>query len=168
MQISLYSFRFIIILLLLAFGSCRKEDGPGLEIKVVASNNLPVSGAGFDVLDDTRRIASRDNTKSTSADGFVRFNLKMERKYYIYLVPNQANSGKYIGNAEASYIPDGTFKTQADIASNPGHTPTPKIGDTKYLDINGDGVVDKYDLVVPIFSSSSKKIMKVNIQLEDN
>ncbi len=159
--------RFALILHLLIFTACEKEDEAVLEIKVLSPGNVPMSGVFVDVLDDSKKISSSIDAKTTSNEGLVKFNLVSSKKCYIYLIADQSYTGTYLGNAEAEYIPDGTFDTQEEIDNSAGQTPTPKVGDTKYFDINGDGVINKVDLIIPITVSNSKKALKTTLYLKN-
>ncbi len=46
------------------------------------------------------------------------------------------------------FVADGFFQSQDEIASSPRQVfSTPRLGDVKYKDINGDGLVDSYDQI---------------------
>lgn len=51
-------------------------------------------------------------------------------------------------NATQGYVADGLFQSEADIlnhADQSGVGGTPRVGDIKYKDLNGDGIVNVYD-----------------------
>jgi hypothetical protein len=60
----------------------------------------------------------------------------------------QSLKGHSIGTT-LGYVAIGFFKDQADIDKSPRQTFTSTVlpGDVKYMDVNGDGVIDNYDMV---------------------
>lgn len=62
---------------------------------------------------------------------------------YPYLSKKGLSLGQYTG-----FVADGFFKDQAEIDASPLQTfGTPRPGDVRYKDINGDGRIDSYDQV---------------------
>ena len=57
----------------------------------------------------------------------------------------QRRTGKQV-NTELRYIADGVFRTQAEVDSYP-HWANARPGDIRYVDINGDGVINSDDRV---------------------
>ena len=72
--------------------------------------------------------------------------------------PYQASAG-YPYGINRGLIALGLFKDKADVANSPKQTFTSEVlpGDIKYKDVNGDGVVDWYD-VVPLKYSNTPQI----------
>lgn len=64
----------------------------------------------------------------------------------IYKYPWQSSTGKPLSRTEG-YIAEGLFTSQEEIDNSPVQNlgSTPKVGDIKYRDITGDGVIDSDD-----------------------
>lgn len=64
----------------------------------------------------------------------------------IYKYPWQSSTGKPLSRTEG-YIAEGLFTSQEEIDNSPIQNlgSTPKVGDIKYRDITGDGVIDSDD-----------------------
>lgn len=60
-------------------------------------------------------------------------------------------------NVTRGFIALGLFKDEADVKNSPTQFGTVLPGDIKYQDINGDGVIDDYD-IVPIGNSNIPKL----------
>lgn len=73
-----------------------------------------------------------------------------------YKYPYLAKKGKGL-EVTYGYVALGYFKDEADIANSPQHLDVVRPGDLKYKDINGDGTIDKQD-IVPIGNSSIPRI----------
>lgn len=50
-------------------------------------------------------------------------------------------------NQQFGYIALGYFRTESEIQNSPKQIGNPRVGDLKYKDINGDGIVDTDDYV---------------------
>ncbi|HWK57485.1 MAG TPA: TonB-dependent receptor [Parapedobacter sp.] len=70
--------------------------------------------------------------------------------------PYLANKGSSNG-VTRGLIALGLFKDEADISNSPSQFGTVLPGDIKYQDVNGDGVIDSYD-IVPIGNSRIPKV----------
>lgn len=63
-----------------------------------------------------------------------------------------------MGNPTAPYITTGTFKFLQEINNSAVQKPTPKVGDTKYADVNGDGVINAEYLVLKVDLNEDKQV----------
>jgi len=77
------------------------------------------------------------------------FSLEPNRRYNLYLIGNERYNS-LLENPGTTYISVGVFKSDEEINNYPRANPTDKVGDPKYADINGDGLINEYDLVLPI------------------
>lgn len=73
-------------------------------------------------------------------------NLYDDRPEQIWAYQNLAG---YAYNQQFGLIALGLFESEEDITNSPVHNlgTSPRVGDIKYRDINGDGVVNEYDMV---------------------
>jgi hypothetical protein len=144
-------------------GACKKDNGPTrITVTVVMANQTVVSNAAIALLTDAHRIYSSPNEKKSGTDGQLYFDVDADQTFYLY----HYNDGNIIGDSDATYITDGTFKSTDDIKYSARQTPAPNIGDTKYVDINGDGVIDKNDLVKKVTGPSSGQTVQVVFSLK--
>lgn len=105
---------------------------------------------------DNKGIDALLEIRNTTAKGFfysLRGNFTFARNKviendeptpkYPYLSQKGLSLGQYRG-----FVAEGFFKDQAEIDSSPVQTfGTPRPGDVRYKDINGDGRIDSYDQV---------------------
>lgn len=86
----------------------------------------------------------------------VRANFTYTKNKYIYNdEPDypyvwQTQTGKPL-NATYGYIAEGLFRSEEDIKNSPSQTPlggNPMVGDIKYRDVNGDGMITEDDKVM--------------------
>ncbi len=82
---------------------------------------------------------------------FVRANYSYARNKIIFIDEPQAKypwmqqTGKSVGLAQV-YRWIGYYSSQEDINNSAKPTSAPKVGDLKYADLNGDGIIDGYDM----------------------
>lgn len=108
--------------------------------------------------------ARRSSTGVTSSDGPVQFEVEPNRRYNLYLEGDQSY-GTLAGNAGAMYIEVGVFQSWEEINNLPMQTPPAQIGSPMHADANGDGIVNEYDLVIPIQTSED---LSLTIRLSKN
>ncbi|TKB96205.1 hypothetical protein [Pedobacter cryophilus] len=145
-----------LILMVFCLISCKKENETAtLTIKVLDINNQLASGIFVDVFDNLLSLTPGFQKNKTSLNGELKFIVANNKNYQVYLVPAYEYKDLYIGNT-------GTFKSQLEIDANPIQIPNPKVGDTKYADINADGIVNKLDLVLNVkISNDVETIIKL-------
>lgn len=147
-------FTFLIITL----NCCKKDDSSVLTIKTIDANQQSKSAVFVDILDGLTNLSPRYQSNSSDAVGELKFSLKNNKSYNIYLVPASGYIGAYLGNSDARYIVAGKFESQEEIDNYAIQKPVPKVGGTKYEDINYDGIVDALDLVIPVSIKSDKTL----------
>jgi TonB-linked SusC/RagA family outer membrane protein len=90
--------------------------------------------------------------------------LEQDQPDWKYLYLNRTGK-KY--EQQFGLIALGYFESEAEIESSPEQTFGPvRPGDIKYLDVNGDGVIDSYDEVAIGYSSIPELVYGFGIQLE--
>jgi len=106
-----------------------------------------VKNKGIDGLLEIKNTTSKGLFYSVRANYTYARNTVIENdepnKRYSYL------SGKGLPLTQPfAFIADGIFQSQDEINSSPRQVfSTPRVGDVKYKDINGDGVIDSYDQI---------------------
>lgn len=139
--------------------ACKKESTEAtLTIKVLNPNNNPAASIGFDILNSTDMVSFRSNLQTSNSLGEMSLTLTKGKTYLIYLIASQNYIDWYLGNSEATLIPTGTFKSNQEINQSPIQKPTPKVGDTKFADFNGDGAINIDDLILKVVVNEDAQI----------
>nr|WP_294898524.1 hypothetical protein [uncultured Pedobacter sp.] len=144
--------------LVLSLSACKKDTTATLTIHVLDPNHNAAPSIGFDILENTDRVSYRNHIGISTADGDVNLTLTKGKSYLIYLLASEAYSDWYMGNSAATFVATGTFKSLEEINHSPIQKPTPKVGDTKYADFNGDGAINIDDLVLKVDLKEDTKI----------
>lgn len=148
---------------LLLFSACKKDNSPTrISVTVVMSNQSPATNSSVALLTDAHPFYFNVNEKRSGNDGQLYFDVDADKTYYLY----HYDDGNIIGDNDATYITSGVFKSTDDIKNPPAQTPAPNVGDPKYVDINGDGVINRYDLVKKITGPSSGQTVSVVFTLK--
>ena len=140
---------FLYLTVLLFAISCKKENTHILKVKVVSPENEPIDDIRLNLLNEGIVISHPRDGITTSGDGMAAFSLEPNRRYNLYLIGNERYNS-LLENPGTTYISVGVFKSDEEINNYPRANPTDKVGDPKYADINGDGLINEYDLVLPI------------------
>jgi TonB-dependent starch-binding outer membrane protein SusC len=136
-------------------------------------NNAEMVNRGIDIALNTRNI-SNDNFSWNSTVIFTTFSNKLTKFYegspqkqvLIGNIPqfdgdnvySLAQSGEALGQIYG-YVTDGIFRTQQEVNDSPKQNVGTSVGDIKFKDLNGDGVIDTKDKTyigsaIPKFSYS--------------
>ncbi|MDN3582159.1 hypothetical protein [Mucilaginibacter flavus] len=149
-------FKFLIVALtaVIAIG-CKKGTNSTtatIEVNVKPTSGTNLSGLDVQLLSDQKRMNGNNEAEAQSNFvGKIDFNVAVGKTYYLY---HYNSDGKVLTDANATYIVTGKFTSQFQINSSPAQTPAAKIGDDIHQDINGDGVVDKYDMVIKVMATN--------------
>jgi hypothetical protein len=128
---------------------CKKSNSKINVTVLSATNSRPAGGIKVMLLTDKQFI--RPNavaSETTNSEGESTFNVASGIKYYVYVYyksPNEAN---------AVHINIGKFNSEKELIYAARQTPEAKVGDDKFSDIDGDGIVGPYDKVVPVQAQS--------------
>jgi len=142
-----------------------KKDTPTVTTPTVIDVNVRssvdgsvISGVTIKLLTDDHRINGNELAAATSgADGKVEFTITPGTKYYLYAY------AKTLTNPEATYIFTGKYTAQRQITFVQFvSVPTPNIGDDMYDDINGDGIINLTDKVIPVNPTAQGSTTNVN------
>lgn len=148
---------FLFALLLTSSIACKKEKDPELQITVLTDN-----GPAADFNLNISSASGKTISKTTDKDGKIIVQLEANKEYHIIRDFNTTNfASVYIGNTEATYLTKGNFTSQQEINNYPRQTPAATIGGPRYADINGDGAIDEYDLVLPVTTTASEEMQVV-------
>ncbi len=119
----------------------------------------PSLAGNFPRVDSTGRFDNRGFElvlRHTNRIGNVNYNVSYNMSYAhnkilrrtesAGVLPWQSQLGSSIG-AVMGYKTDGLFQTEEELATAPRYTfaGDPKVGDIKFVDVNGDGVIDSKD-----------------------
>jgi hypothetical protein len=129
---------------------CQKEKEAVLTVCVLNPNNFPVAGIGFDILDENDFVSYRNRKQISASNEEIRLTLTKGKTYYINLLASEDYPDWYMGNTAATLKSVGTFKSTQEIDQSAIQKPTPKVGDTKYADFNGDGAINIDDLILKV------------------
>lgn len=155
-------FLFAIVATTLLLG-CKKDSGSAntrIEVNIQSTTQTNLGGLTIELLSDEKRITG-DNVAQGQSNGVgkIDFNVTVGKTYYLY---HYNSDGKVLTDANATYIVTGQFTSQFQINSSPAQTPAAKIGDDIHQDINGDGVIDKYDTVIKVMATNAGTTTSVN------
>jgi hypothetical protein len=151
----------IVVLATISITGCKKDSSSSksrIEVNVQSVTQTSLSGTTVQLLSDENKITYAPLAQAQSnGNGQVYFDVTAGKNYYLF---HPASDGKVLANEEATYIVTGKFASQLQIDSSPVQTPAAKIGDDIRQDINGDGKIDKYDMVLKfiVLAGDTKKI----------
>ncbi|MCH7411062.1 TonB-dependent receptor [Belliella sp. DSM 111904] len=100
----------------------------------------------------------------------ARANVAFARSKVIFMdeVPNQEErmnqTGRPVG-AGLFYQADGIFRTQEELDSHP-HLPNAQVGDLRFVDLNGDGVIDGNDRFRNNFTNIPEYVFGLNFDFQ--
>lgn len=121
-------------------------DYAGLQYNPVGNYGI-VDASGFDGTVELKAI-QLGLKSNISFRGTFTYNTDrmIENRQAPFADPYQERRGQNV-LAQYGYIAEGLFQSQAEIANSPDQSSlgTPRVGDIKYRDLNGDGVVNIYD-----------------------
>lgn len=151
MKITLSLLIILLGLTFTVFTGCKKDlKTTILNIKVLDPNNRSAGNIKFDILQHQGEFLQTLSTILSDSNGETSIILPKNETFYIYLVPQERYTDWYMGNSAAQLFKNGTFQSLDEINNPPIHKPTPKIGDVKYADINGDAIISVEDLVLKV------------------
>ncbi len=145
------------------FISCKKDKStlpPVINVSVQLADNSAVNNAVISLLDANHATVA---TATSGSDGKIAFTATANNTYYLY---NNLADSKIIADPDATYFITGTFTSQQQINNSPVQTPAAKIGDNVYLDINGDGAINYYDLVKKVTAPAAGSSTNVKLIME--
>jgi len=139
----------VTVLGVIILAGCKKDNKPTrLKIVVKSDTQIELSGIMVQLLSDEKRISGNNVAQAqSSSNGEIDFDVTAGKNYYLY---HSASDGKILADPEATYIVTGKFTSQVEINSSPVQTPAAKVGDDIHQDINGDGIINKYDMVLKV------------------
>ncbi|MFT4093876.1 MAG: TonB-dependent receptor [Niabella sp.] len=118
----------------------------GLQYNPIGNFGI-VDASGFDGTVELSAIKLSPKT-SVSFRGTFSYNQDrlVENREAPYADPYQERRGQNI-LAQFGYVAEGLFQSQAEIDNSPDQSALgdPRVGDLKYKDLNGDGVINLYD-----------------------
>lgn len=118
----------------------------GLQYNPVGNYGI-VDASGFDGTVELKSIQISPKS-SVSFRGNFTYNtdVLVENRQAPFANPYQERRGQNI-LSQFGYIAEGLFQSQAEIDNSPDQSAlgNPRVGDLKYRDLNGDGVVNIYD-----------------------
>jgi len=122
-------------------------DYAGLQYNPVGNYGI-LDVAGFDGTIELHPV-SLSKKVSVSFRGNFTYNTDVlrENRQAPYADPYQERRGQNL-LARFGYVAEGIFQSQKEIDNSPSQEAlggNPRVGDLKYKDLNGDGVIDQYD-----------------------
>jgi hypothetical protein len=155
-------FLFAVLITTLIAG-CKKGSNSTtarIEVNVQPTTSTNLSGLNVQLLSDEKRINGYNEAQGQSNFvGKIDFDVTVGKTYYLY---HYNSDGKVLTDINATYIVTGKFASQFQINSSPAQTPAAKIGDDIHQDINGDGIIDKYDMVIKVMATNVGATTSVN------
>ncbi|WP_184545257.1 hypothetical protein [Mucilaginibacter sp. FT3.2] len=156
--------KFLVAVLATVFiTGCKKDNGTTtakIEVNVQSTTSTNLGGLTIQLLSDEKRITGYNVAQAQSNGvGKVDFDVTVGKTYYLY---HYNSDGKILTDANATFIVTGQFTSQFQINSSPGQTPAAKIGDDIHQDINGDGIIDKNDMVIKVMATNAGSTTSVN------
>jgi TonB-linked SusC/RagA family outer membrane protein len=120
----------------------------GITIAQSPMGNLgKVKNQGFDISLDYNKFLNKDWSFSVKGTFTYAKNTLLDRDEPEYPFPNMSDVGHSL-NMHRGLVSLGLFKDQADIDNSPVQTfGLYQVGDVKYQDVNGDGVISDLDNV---------------------
>ena len=151
------------VLITILIAGCKKGSNSTtarIEVNVQPTTSTNLSGLNIQLLSDEKRTNGYNEAQGQSNFvGKIDFDVTVGKTYYLY---HYNSDGKVLTDANATYIVTGKFTSQFQINSSPAQTPAAKIGDDIHQDINGDGVIDKYDMVIKVMATNAGATTSVN------
>ncbi|AMR30484.1 hypothetical protein A0256_03130 [Mucilaginibacter sp. PAMC 26640] len=137
----------LIICGILLVAACKKEENKPtiITVNVRSVSGQALSDVSVKLLPE--KSINAVATEVAGADGKITFIVQPATTYYLYHYGSDQRSPD---NSTSIFIVTGKFTTQEQINGSPRQTPLANLGDDIHLDINRDGVVDKYDKVVKV------------------
>jgi hypothetical protein len=153
----------IAVLTTITIAGCKKDNSSGItriEVNVQSFTSTNLSGLNIQLFSDEKRT-NGDNIAQSQSNGVgkIDFDVTAGKTYYLY---HYNSDGKVLADINAVYIVTGQFTSQLQINSSPTQTPAAKIGDDIHQDINGDGIIDKYDMVIKVIAPNAGTTKRVN------
>jgi hypothetical protein len=153
-----------IILIALLITACKKDNSNNnkptqVEVTVQSADHTALSNASIHLLSDQHVLVT---SAISGSDGKIDFNVDAGKTYYLFHV---AGDTKVISDTDASYIITGTFTSQQQINDSPFQSAATKVGDSIYLDINGDGTINEQDRVKKIVAPTTGTTSNVSLVL---
>jgi hypothetical protein len=165
MRTSLFKRYYSLTIALLGFSiiSCEKRSySPVITLEVLSQGNVPEQNVKISLLTDSPTPVSEGRLKTTSETGKAVFFLGVDpkAKYVAYIWHENAAKDLYLTNSEATFMAKGSFQSQQEIDASAKQIPQPQIGDTKYIDLNTDGVINQFDKALPLGDISVGEIQR--------
>lgn len=104
-------------------------------------NNGKVDNRGFELALGYRDNIGKDFTYSVTGNIAYNHNRILQYNDAVNIPDYQKKTGNCIGSI-IGLVSDGLYKDEADLANSPKYKGDAKVGDIKYKDLNGDGVID--------------------------
>ncbi|MBQ0068203.1 MAG: TonB-dependent receptor [Bacteroidales bacterium] len=104
-------------------------------------NKGKVDNRGFELILGHRNKVGKDFSYDVSANIAYNKNRILQFNDAVNIPDYQKKTGHCIGSI-VGLVADGLYKDEADLANSPKYRGDAKVGDIKYKDLNGDGVID--------------------------
>lgn len=104
-------------------------------------NSGKVDNRGFEVSVGHRNTVGKDFSYNVNANFAYNNNRILQFNDAVNIPDHQKKTGHRIGSI-IGLVADGLYEDEADLANSPKYKGDAKVGDIKYRDLNGDGVID--------------------------
>lgn len=104
-------------------------------------NSGKVDNRGFEVVLSHRNTIGKDFVYNVNGNFAYNHNRILQYNDQVNIPDHQKRTGHSIG-AITGLVADGLYKDEEDLANSPKYRGDAKVGDIKYKDLNGDGVID--------------------------
>lgn len=118
-------------------------------------NSGKVDNRGFELVLG-HRGRKGDFTYNISANLAYNYNRILQFNDNVNIPDHQKKTGHRIGSI-TGLVADGLYKDEDDLANSPKYKGDAKVGDIKYKDLNGDGVIDLINDVTIISDGATPK-----------
>ena len=104
-------------------------------------NKGKVDNRGFELTLGHRKVVNNDFSYEASFNVAYNKNRILQYNDAVNIPDYQKKTGHCIGSL-VGLVADGLYKDEEDLANSPKYRGDAKVGDIKYKDLNGDGVID--------------------------
>lgn len=119
-------------------------------------NKGKVDNRGFELTLGYRKDINKDWSFGVSGNVAYNHNRILQFNDAANIPDYQKKAGNCVGSI-LGLVADGLYKDEADLANSPKYKGDAKVGDIKYKDLNGDGVIDLINDIKIISDGASPK-----------